>query len=209
MARCPCDMMLFHAEMNSLKETSSVKLPVFSDTLLWCYYSGDGDDSDKKAAYLVGNLMCCCSVTKSYLTLWPHELWTAAHQAFLSFTISRSLLKLMSIESVMSSNQLILCHSLLLLPSIFPSIRVFSSELALCIRWPRYWSFSFSISPSNESSGLISLGIDWFDLLLSKGLPRVFSSTTIQKRLETFESKEFNMGLFAFLELCCHLLVTN
>ena len=89
---------------------------------------------------------------------------TAAHQASLSFTISQSLLKLMSIESVMSSNHLNLCHSLFLLPSIFPSIRVFSNELALCIRWPRYWSFSFSISSSNEYSGLISFRIDWFDL---------------------------------------------
>ena len=81
--------------------------------------------------------------------------WTAAHQASLSFTVSWSLLKLMSIESVMPSNHLILCHPLLLLPSIFPSIRVFSNELALCIRWPKYWSFSFSISPFYEYSGLI------------------------------------------------------
>ena len=90
--------------------------------------------------------------------------WTAAHQASLSFTISQSLLKLMSIESVIPSNHLILCHPLLLLPSIFPSIRVLSSELALCRRWPKYWSFSFRISPSNEYSGMISFRIDWFDL---------------------------------------------
>ena len=82
--------------------------------------------------------------------------WTAAHQSSLSFTISQSLLKLMSIVSVMPSNRLILCHPLLLLPSVFPSIRVFSNESALCIRWPEHWSFSFSISPSNEYSGLIS-----------------------------------------------------
>ena len=88
----------------------------------------------------------------------------AACQASLSFTISQSLPKLMSIESVMPSNYLILCHPLLLLPSIFPSIRVFSSEPALSIRWPKYWRFSFSISPSNEYSGLISFTIDWFDL---------------------------------------------
>ena len=81
------------------------------------------------------------------------------------FTISRNLLKLMSIESVMPSNQLILCHPLLLLPLIFPSIRIFSNESVLCIRWPKCWSFSFSISPSNEYSGLISFRIDWFDLL--------------------------------------------
>ena len=83
---------------------------------------------------------------------------------FLSITSSRSLLKLMSIESVMPSNHLILCHPLLLPPSIFPSIRVFSNESVLCIKWPKYWSFSFSISPSNEYSGLISFRMDWFDL---------------------------------------------
>ena len=93
--------------------------------------------------------------------------WTAARQASLSITNSQSLLKLMPVESVMPSNHLILCCPLLLLPSIFPSIRVFSNESGLCIRWPKYWSFSFSFSiiPSNEYSGLISFGIDWFDLL--------------------------------------------
>ena len=95
--------------------------------------------------------------------------WTAAHQASLSFTISWSLLKLMSIESLMPSNHLILCRSLLLLPSIFPCIRIFSKESALQIMWPKYWSFSFSISPSNEYSGLISFKIDWFDLLAVQG----------------------------------------
>ena len=89
--------------------------------------------------------------------------WTAACQTSLSFTISQSLLKLMSIDSVMPSNHLVLCHPLLLMPSIFPSIRVFSNESALLIRWPEYWSFS--ISPSNEYSGLISCRTDWFDLL--------------------------------------------
>ena len=88
---------------------------------------------------------------------------TTAHQASLSFTISWSLLKLVPIESVMPCNHLILCHPLLLLPSIFPSMRVFSNELALHIRWPRYWSFSFSISPSNKYSGLISFRTDWFE----------------------------------------------
>ena len=102
--------------------------------------------------------------------------WTAAGQASLSFIISQSLFKLMSIASVMPSNYLILCHPLLLLPSIFPSIRVFSNESALCIRWPKFWSFSFSISPSNEYSRLISFRIDWFDLLAVQGTPRVFFS---------------------------------
>ena len=91
--------------------------------------------------------------------------WTAAHQASLSITNSQSFLKLMSIESVMPSNHLILCRPLLLLPSIFPRIRIFLNESALRIRWPEYWSFSFSISPSNEYSGLISFRMDWLDLL--------------------------------------------
>ena len=95
--------------------------------------------------------------------------WTAACQASISFTISQSLLKLMSIELVMPSNHLILCHPLLLLPSIFPSIRVFSNESVLHIRRPKYWSFSFSNSPSNEYSGLISFTIDWLDLLAVEG----------------------------------------
>ena len=105
--------------------------------------------------------------------------WTAAHQASLSFTISWSLLKLMSIELAMPSNHLILCCPLLLLPSIFPSTRVFSNEPALGFRGPMYWSFI--ISPSNDYSGLISFRIDWFDSLLSTELSRVFSSTTVLK----------------------------
>ena len=107
--------------------------------------------------------------------------WTAACQASLSMTNSQSLLKLMSIKSVMPSNHLILCRPLLLPSSIFPSIRGFSYESVLHIRWPKYWSFSFSISPSNEYSGLISFMMDWLDLLQSKGLSRVFSNTTVQK----------------------------
>jgi len=107
--------------------------------------------------------------------------WTAACQASLSITNSLSLLKLMSIKSVMPSNHLILCHPLFLRPSIFPNIRFFSSKLALPIRWPKYWSFSFSISPSNEYSGLISFRMDWLDLLAVQGLSRVFSNTTILK----------------------------
>ena len=107
--------------------------------------------------------------------------WTAAHQASLSITKSRSLFKLLSIESVMPYNHLILCHPLLLLPPIPLSIRVFSNESTLRIRWPKYWSFSFNISPSNERPGLISFRVDWLHHLQSKGLSRVFSNTTVQK----------------------------
>ena len=112
---------------------------------------------------------CCCSVTQLCPTLWTP--WTAPHQASLPFTVSQSLPELMSIESVMSSNHLILCHPLLFLPSIFPSIRVFSSQLALLIRLPKYWSFSFSfsISPSNEHPGLVSFRVDWLDLFAVEG----------------------------------------
>ena len=95
--------------------------------------------------------------------------WTAACQDFLPITNSQSLLKLKAIELLMPSNHLILCHPLLLLPSVFPSIRFFSNESALWFRWPKYWSFSFSISPSNEHLGLISFRIDWFDLLAVQG----------------------------------------
>ena len=107
--------------------------------------------------------------------------WTAACQVSLSITNSWSLLKLLSIESVVPSNHLILCHPLLLLPPIFPSIRIFSNESVLCIRWPKYWSFSFSISPSNEYSGWFPLGWTGWISLQSKGLSRVFSNTTVQK----------------------------
>jgi len=116
--------------------------------------------------------------------------WTAAHQASLSITNSQSLLKLTSVESVMPSNHLILCHPLLLLPSIFPSIRIFSNESVLCIRWPKYWSFSFSISPSDEYSGLISFRIDWLDLLAVQG--------TLKSLLQHHSSKALILWCSAF-----------
>ena len=120
----------------------------------------------------------CCSVAQSCPTLC--EPGTAALQASLPFTISGSLLKLISIESVMPSNHLIHCFPLLLPPSIFPSMRVFSNESALRLGWPKYWSFS--ISPSNEYSGLISFRMDWLDLLAVQGtLKRVFSNSAISK----------------------------
>ena len=115
------------------------------------------------------SVMFSCSVMSDFGTAW-----TAAHQPSLSITNSQSLPKLMSIELVMPSNHLILCHPLLLLPSVFPSIRVFSSESVLCIRWLKYWSFSFSISPSNECSGLISFCMDWLDLLAVQGTLKNF-----------------------------------
>ena len=113
----------------------------------------------------------CSLLFRSHVQLFM-TLWTAAHQASLSFTISPSLLKLVSIELVMPSNHLILCRSLLLLPSIFPSIRVFSNELVLQIRWTKYWSFSFSMNPSNDYSGLISFRMDQFDLLAVQVTPK-------------------------------------
>ena len=116
--------------------------------------------------------------------------WTAAHQTSLSITNSQSLLKLRSIESVMPSNHLILYHPLLLLPSILPSIRVFSNELVLRIRWPKYWSFSFSISASNEYSGLISFKSDWLDLLAVQG--------TLKSLLQHFSSKASILWCSAF-----------
>ena len=108
--------------------------------------------------------LCECVLSHSHVHLFATP-WTTAHQASLSFSISQNLFRLMPFESMMPSNHLILCYPLLLLPSIFPSIRVFSNQSVLCIRWPKYWSFRFSISPSNEYSGLISFRIDWFDLL--------------------------------------------
>ena len=116
--------------------------------------------------------------------------WTAACQASLSITNSQSLLKLMSIESVMLSNHLILCHPLLLLPSVFPCIRVFSNESVLPIRWPKYWSFSFNICPSNEYSGLIAFRMDWMDLLAIKG--------TLKSLLQHHNSKASNLWHSAF-----------
>ena len=128
--------------------------------------------------------------------------WTAAHQASLPITNSWSLLKLMSIESVMPSNNLLLCCPLLLLPLIFPSIRVFSNELVLAIRWPRYWSFSFSISPSNECSGLISFRMDWFDLLAVQG--------TLKSLLQHHSSKASVLQCSAFFMVqLSHLYMTS
>ena len=131
-----------------------------------------------KPLLFTGQLSIVQSLSRVQLFATP---WTAARQASLFITKSWSLLKLMFMELVMPSNHLILCHPLCLLLSIFPSTRVFSNESVLCIRWPKYWNFSFSISPSTAYSGLISFKMDWLDLLAVQGLPRVFLGTTVQK----------------------------
>ena len=130
-----------------------------------------------------------CIISRVVVQSLSHALlfvtpWTAACQASLSFTIPRSLLKFISIELVMPSNHLILCCPLLLLPSILHSIRVFSNELALCIRWPKYWRFSFSICPSNEYSGLISFSIDWYSC------PRDSQDMCTTNHSESYNHKE-------------------
>ena len=129
--------------------------------------------------------ICCHCLVASCVPLFATP-WTAASQVSLSFIISQSLFKLMPIESVMPSNHLVLCHPLLPLPSIFASIRVFSSELALCIRWPKYCSFSFSISPSNEYSGLTSFKIDWFDVLAIQKYMSYLMPSMCQDHVSTF-----------------------
>ena len=133
-----------------------------------------------------------CQSVQSLSCIWLFATpWTAALQASLSITNSKSLLKLMSIKSVMPSNHLILCRPLFLLPSIFPSIRIFSNESVLRIRWPKYWSFRFSISPSNEYSGLISFRMDWLDLLAEQG--------TLKSPLQYHRSKGSILQCSAFL----------
>ena len=127
--------------------------------------------------------------------------WTAALQAPLSFTVSQSLLSFISIESVMLSNHHIFCRSFLLFPSAFPSIKILSSELALHIRWPKYWSFSFSISPSNEYSGLISFRIDWFDLLSVQG--------TLKSLLQHNSKASIFWHLAFFMDQLSHLYMTT
>ena len=140
----------------------------------------------------------CCSVTNSYPTLCdPMDCSTPA---FLSFPISQCLLKLKSTESVMPSNHLILCCILLLLPSIFPSIRVFSNESALCIRGPMYWSFSFSISPSNEYLGLTSFRIGWFDLLAIQGTHKILLQYHSSKASKCQREYSMKKGLLCKLE---------
>ena len=148
-------------------------------------------------------------IIQSFSCIWPFETpRTAAYQASLSFTISWSLLKLMSIESVMLSNHLILCCPLLLLPSIFSSIGVFSNELAFHITWPEYWSFSFSISPSNEYWGLISFRMDWFDLFAVQGILK----SLLQHRFESINSLVLSLlygPTFTSIQVKCIYLHKN
>ena len=139
------------------------------------------------------------SVAQLCLTLIDPQ--TVARQASLCFTISRSLLKLMSVESVTPSNHLILCRPLVLLPSVFPSIRVFSSESTVRIRWPKYWSFSFSINPSSVYSGLISFKIDWFDLLAVQG--------TLKSLLHCNSKASVLWHSFFFVAQLSHPYITN
>ena len=149
--------------------------------------------------FIVGICMCVCVCIYKYIyiyfllfsCLFFATPWTAAHQDSLSFIITWSLLKLMSTELVMPFNHLILCYTLLLLPSVFPSIWIFSNKSTLCIRWPKYWGFSFSISPSNEYSGLISFRIDWLDLLAVQG--------TLKSLLQNHSSKASILQCSAFL----------
>ena len=164
---------------------------LLDNNLTLCLYFSDSVSPSVKLTYSVTCHFCpsetystCFSSVQSLSRVQFFVTpWTAAQQASLSITNSQNLLKFMSITFVMPSNHLILCHPLLLLPSIFPSNRVFSNESVLCIRWPKYWSFSFSISPSNEYSGLISFRMDWLGLLAVQGtlrLSRVLN-TTVQK----------------------------
>ena len=152
-------------------------------THIYNIYNGILKVSEKCVyVYIQWNSVCVCvfSSVQSLSHVWLFATpWTAACQASLSITNLQTLTNPMFIESVMPSNHLILCRPLLLLPSIFPIIRVFSNESALHIRWPKYWSFSFSISPSNEHPGLISLGWSGWISLQSKRLSRVFSNTTV------------------------------
>ena len=150
---------------------------------------------------LVFRVFCCCLIAKSCPTLW--DTMDISTPGFHVLSISQSLLKLMSIESVMPSNHFVLCHSLLLLPSIFPRIRAFSNESVLCIRWPKYWSFSFSISPSSKYSGLFSFRIDWFDLLAVQG--------TLKSLLQHHSSKAsiFQHSAFFMVQLSHPYMTTG
>ena len=185
-------------------------MQAFCLSLLTCYQDASwagssgslvGDESSKRKTFelwIVTEVLQVSSV-QSLSHVWLFATpWTAAHQASLPITNSQNLLKLTSIESVMPSNHLILCYPLLLPSSIFPSIRVFSNEPAPRISWPKYWSFSFSISPSNECSGLISFRIDWLDLLAVQG--------TLKSLLQHHSSKASILRCSSFSHIHAWLL---
>ena len=173
----------FSSNINSFLSTFSTclktfryKVKIIFHTIIWCFYYY----CVQKVFFLLKSWPISSVQLLSHVRLFETP-WTAAHEAFLSITNTQSFLKLMSIELGMASNHFILCRPLLLLPSIFPSIRVFSNESVLHIRWPQYWSFSISISPSNEHLGLISFRMDWLDLLAVQG--------TLQSLLQHHSSK--------------------
>ena len=169
---------------------SSILVLSFQSTDIFLFYHAEAIMGTFVSSVLSVKIVQFSSVQSlSHVQLFVTP-WTAAHQASLSITNSQSLLKLMSIESVMPSNHLILCHPLFLQPSIFPTIRVFSNESALHIRWPKNWSFSFSISASNEYSALISFRVDWFDLLVAQG--------TLKSLLQHHSSKASVLWCSAF-----------
>ena len=171
--------------LNKLLHVSGPWMPHLGSRSLWCCLCSVAMRIKRTNSYTVLRrvsdivfFVVVQSLSHVCLVVTP---WTAARQAPLSSAVSQSLLKFMSIESLMLYNHLILCCCLLFLPSVFPSIRVFANELPLCMRWPKYWSFSFNISPSNEHSGLISFGWTGWISLESKGFLRVFFNTTVQK----------------------------
>ena len=171
--------------------TGTKKFHVIRTTLIYLFgYNLEPKSPDPQRLYSIHRRQVVAVQPFSHVRLFATP-WTAACQASLSFTMFWSLLKLMSMELVMPPNHLVLYQPLLLLPSIFPSIRVFSNESALCIRWPTYWSFSFSSSPSNEYSGLISFRTDWFDLLAIQGI--------LKSLLQHHSSKESILWYSAFL----------
>ena len=200
------DIYSIYADIHKLDMTEQLNnnmyvVCVFTHSI-WIFFSPH--DSVKSSTREVSQLVQSFSHVRLFETPW-----TAAHQAFLTITNSQSLLKLMSIKSMMASNHLILCCPLLLLPSIFPSIRVFSSESVLCIRWPIYWSFSFKISPSNEHSRLISFRMDWLDLLAVQGTLRSLLQHHSSKAVLRLFSQLFIMLLVYLLLLTCALMKTS
>ena len=192
---------------------STIKACEFAISLFFITYEGSYAMENVYKFVYISPQSVFVVVVQSLSPVWLFATpWTATRQASLSFTISQTLLKLMPIESVMPSSHLILCHPLLLLPPIPPSIKVFSNESTLRMRWPKYWSFSFSISPSSEYSGLIPLGLTGLTSLLSKGLSRVFSSTTVWRHqffsaqlfysLALMSIHDWKNHSFGYMDLC-------